>query len=446
MGSDTSLDTAALLRGALDVLADNDLGTMVTAAPGLYPHQWSWDAAFVSVGLAHTDVRRALTEWRTLLTAQWATGMLPHIVFSDAPGYFPGPEVWGTDHAAAKPAGVRTSSIGQPPVHASCLRRVLAIARQRGDHVAEAEQFVRWALPRLSAWHEWLERWRENPSGLVEIHHGWASGMDNSPRFDALYESIRVTESIDLSGRRDTGLVDAAQRPTDAEYERYLWLVQQIAAASFDDSQIASTLEFRFGDVFSTAVLALAAEDLAALAEEVGAGAVAERERDRAASCRAAVVAAIDPSTGLCRDYDVRSRTWLATETVAGFALLITGGPPEPVDRQRALLLGERWAGHRGSSYALPPSVSPASPAFRPEAYWRGPVWPIMNWYLSYAAIRRDDPELAASIRAEGLRQLGDDGSFAEYYQPLTGEPLGARRQSWTAMAAIDWLRAPDWL
>jgi hypothetical protein len=36
---------AYLLRG-------NDLGTMTTAAPRLYPHMWSWDAAFVAVGLA----------------------------------------------------------------------------------------------------------------------------------------------------------------------------------------------------------------------------------------------------------------------------------------------------------------------------------------------------------------------------------------------------------
>ena len=68
---------AYLLRG-------NDLGVMTSAAPKLYPHMWSWDAAFVAVGLAPLSVERAVVELDTLLSAQWTNGMIPHIVF--APG------------------------------------------------------------------------------------------------------------------------------------------------------------------------------------------------------------------------------------------------------------------------------------------------------------------------------------------------------------------------
>ena len=32
------------------------------------------------------------------------------------------------------------------------------------------------------------------------------------------------------------------------------------------------------------------------------------------------------------------------------------------------------------------------------------------------------------------------DGTFAEYYEPFTGEPLGSMQQSWTAAAVLDWL------
>ena len=67
---------------AKDVLAANDLGTMVTAAPNLYPHMWSWDAAFVATGLSTVSVARALQELDYLLAAQWKSGMIPHIVFS----------------------------------------------------------------------------------------------------------------------------------------------------------------------------------------------------------------------------------------------------------------------------------------------------------------------------------------------------------------------------
>ena len=76
---------------------------------------------------------------------------------------------------------------------------------------------------------------------------------------------------------------------------------------------------------------------------------------------------------------------------------------------------------------------------FRPREYWRGPVWPVMTWLFSWAFARRGWTERSARLREEGLRQA-TDGSFAEYYEPFTGEPLGSMQQSWTAAAVLDWL------
>jgi mannosylglycerate hydrolase MGH1-like protein len=60
--------------------------------------------AFIAIGWAHLDVRRAMTELEQLFAAQWSTGMVPHIVFRAGQGarYFPGPEWW--DCAAVTPA------------------------------------------------------------------------------------------------------------------------------------------------------------------------------------------------------------------------------------------------------------------------------------------------------------------------------------------------------
>jgi hypothetical protein len=41
------------------------------------------------------------------------------------------------------------------------------------------------------------------------------------------------------------------------------------------------------------------------------------------------------------------------------------------------------------------------------------------------------------------MDQLRDE-TFAEYYQPETGAPLGSLRQSWTAAVALDWLLEED--
>ena len=56
-------------------------------------------------------------------------------------------------------------------------------------------------------------------------------------------------------------------------------------------------------------------------------------------------------------------------------------------------------------------------------------------------AARAGETALAAQFRATSLEQLGDQ-TYAEYYQPMTGAPLGSLNQSWTAAAALDWLLA----
>ena len=152
MAPDPSFSPTQLAARAAYLLRGNDLGVMTTAAPLLYPHMWSWDAAFVAVGLAPLSVERAVVELDTLLSAQWANGMIPHIVFANkVDGYFPGPARWACSALAADaPRDRHTSGITQPPVHAIAVERILDHARRRGRstrQVAEAFLDRRWARP-----------------------------------------------------------------------------------------------------------------------------------------------------------------------------------------------------------------------------------------------------------------------------------------------------------
>src|ERR671926_619730 len=115
-----------LWQGALDILRRNDLGGWTKPAPRLYPHQWSWDSAFIAIGLAHVDADRALRELEVLFAAQWSDGRVPHIVFNpNAHDYFPGPDLWATAELnEAAPRAPRTSGLVQPPVHALALWRI----------------------------------------------------------------------------------------------------------------------------------------------------------------------------------------------------------------------------------------------------------------------------------------------------------------------------------
>lgn len=431
-----------IAAAAANALRRNDRGHMVTAAPELYPHQWSWDTAFITIGLAHLSVPRAIAEMSSLLSAQWKTGMIPHIVFDSAPGYFPGPERWRTEVAAARPAGRDTSGICQPPVHSLAVARILEVARHGGgaDRRA-AEEFLATTLDGWLAWHDWLARTRDpEGTGLLEIHHSWESGMDNSPRWDGPYSRVRIGPMRPFR-RRDTAYVaDAAERPTDAEYSRYIWLVDQMVAARYDDVAVRATVDFRVVDVFTSALLALSSEVLAGLAASVGRSADAARMAELAARFRAGVATTVDPATGLARDRDVRTGEWLATQTYAGFAPLLCGaGGAAVLDRQRDLLLGPAWCGHPELAHAVPPSTSPTAPQFDRRRYWRGPQWPVLTWLFGWTAARLGDETIATQLREESLRQLGDL-SFAEYYEPFTGEPLGSHSQSWTAAVALDWL------
>src|SRR3712207_6236873 len=121
-------DPEHLWEAAAAVLRRNDLCTKTKASPRLYPHQWSWDSAFIAIGLSHLDVDRAGVELRSLLDAQWPNGKVPHIVFDPAAppdSYFPGREHW---LCATEPPGstaaFQTSGLIQPPMHAIAVAHI----------------------------------------------------------------------------------------------------------------------------------------------------------------------------------------------------------------------------------------------------------------------------------------------------------------------------------
>jgi glucosylglycerate hydrolase len=435
---------AELTARAAYALRANAAGAMTRAAPDLYPHQWSWDAAFVSVGIAHLDPARACAELDHLFSGQWRTGMLPHIVFDpDEHSYFPGPDRWAcAEHSADASEAPRTSGICQPPVHALAVERIVAIAERQGPAVsASVRAWLPGAYRRLLAWHRYLARERDPQGiGLITVYHGWEGGMDNSPRWDGPYSRLAVAPDLPPYQRRDTRIVtDTSQRPTQLEYDRYLTSVEELKRAGYDDARIRATAGYLTTDVFMSAIFAAASAALARIARALGAEEVAELE-EHAERFRAGVAASVDAELGLALDTDLRTMEPLRVETVAGFAPLLCGGLDDAAERAMIeLLQSERWTGHPGLRHAVLPTTSPVSPDFRPRAYWRGPSWPVINWFFVWMLESRGRADVAAPLRRAALDQLAE-GSLAEYYEPLTGEPLGSARQSWTAAAALDLL------
>ena len=246
--ADRGFTPTQLAARAAYLLRGNDLGTMTSAAPKLYPHMWSWDAAFVAVGLAPLSVERAVVELDTLLSAQWKNGMIPHIVFANGvDGYFPGPTRWDVNALAAHaPLGTATSGITQPPVHAIAVQRILDHSRRHGRTTrAVAEEFLDRRWSDLVRWHRWLAEARDlDGNGRIALYHGWESGMDNSPRWDLAYANV-VAGQVPAYQRADLAVVtDLSQRPTDNEYDRYLWLLEEMKAVRYEGFSTRHCHEF----------------------------------------------------------------------------------------------------------------------------------------------------------------------------------------------------------
>jgi hypothetical protein len=440
------LEPETLRRGALAVLHTNDLGDWTRPAPRLYPHQWSWDSAFISIGLAHVDLDRALRELESLFVAQWSDGRLPHIVFNPrAHEYFPGPDWWAS--AASSPLAPRqpaTSGLIQPPVHAMALLRMMHLAR--AQHAESLVARIGALYPRVLAWHRYLARFRDpQGTGLIVIYHPWESGTDNSPRWDAALARIQVGDLPPYQRHDLKHVADPSERPTQAEYDRYLWLVHLLKQAGYADQVIQREYPFQIGDVLMSAVLAAASRDLAEVGELLG------RDRNELEELGSyverfsrGVLAAWDEPLRLALDRDLRSAEPVRVQTCAGLApLLLPRLEPELVEELVERVAGPGFAGAPGLLCPVVPSTVPGSPGYHPRAYWRGPSWPVFNWLVWRGLRQHGQAQAADRLRSANLELLARPGAdFAEYFEPYTGEPLGSLQQSWTAAVALDWLEA----
>ncbi|MET9866435.1 hypothetical protein ABZZ16_09605, partial [Streptomyces sp. NPDC006386] len=256
-GREIAYDPAAappsLQVRAAQVLEANWTGKSTVPSRSLYPHQWSWDSAFIAIGLRHLSPLRAQTELETLLAAQWADGRIPHIVFNPSvplDAYFPSPDFWRSStagSAAGAPRTVQTSGIVQPPVHA--LAAWLVHLADPG--LSRARGFLARAYPRLAAWHRYLLRRRDlGGGGLVSVVHPWEQGMDNSPCWDRPLS--RVTPAPARSFRRadlDHGAPE--DRPTDLDYGRYVRLAADYRDAGYADGPYREATAGRGPDGFA---------------------------------------------------------------------------------------------------------------------------------------------------------------------------------------------------
>jgi hypothetical protein len=415
------------LDEARDILAKNDRGGFTVPTDKLYPFQWNWDSAFVAMGFATYDMDRALQELESLVRGQWADGMIPHIIFhTPSDTYFPGPDVWGTV-GLAHTGAIPSSGITQPPVFAIAL----AFIFERGVRAAFTPRMV--ALYRAAlAYHRWFAAARDpDGTGLVATLHNWETGRDNSVEWDGPFAAVSDTTVTEIR-RKDLGHVDAAMRPRDEDYRRYIHLVDTYRAAGWNPAAMWKAAPFKVADVGTNAILLAAEGALLKLAAQFGTAEELEEIAARIARMEAGIQKLWHREKRAYVSWDLIADKPIPIRVSAGYLPLMTDAP-NPMHRKAMLA----QFGIAQNGVALPlPSTAPDEPGFESKRYWRGPVWAVVNWLVARGLDYSGAHDGAHGLRKVTLGVIRENG-FSEYFDPITKEGLGGPDFSWTAAIAL---------
>jgi hypothetical protein len=431
----------ALRRRAVRVLVRNWRGASTVPSAALYPHQWSWDSAFVAIGLARWAQRRAQTELASLFGGQWADGRMPHIVFNPAvpeKAYFPGASFWRSRRASPS-TPTSTSGIVQPPLHAVAALAVV-------EHAREPERalgFARRIYPRLTAQSLYLSTCRTVAGlGLAGLVHPWESGLDNSPAWDAPMAAIPADLGLlRVHRRRDLQNAGVHERPTDQDYARYVRLAIAYRDAGYDDLTYWHDAEFCVVDPLVNALWAWSEDALAELAMRIGADPAPHRDRAEQL-VEAMCTNLFDEALGTFVAYDVRQGSRIPVRTVGGLVPLVLAGlPAHIVERLLATLRSASFGLGDQAVHGIP-SYDLTAADFDGHRYWRGPAWHNTSWLIWRGLQVHGRHLLASQLRADML-SLAASAGFREYFDPRSGRGHGAHQFSWSAALAIDLLEEP---
>ncbi|MEM1120145.1 MAG: trehalase family glycosidase [Bacteroidota bacterium] len=432
-----------LLAQAKRVLENNWKEGFTIPTSNLYPFQWNWDSGFVSMGFGHFNLEYAMNELASLFSGQWRNGMIPHIIFHSETEktYFPNYDFWQANVNAGAPNKPKTSGITQPPVHGFILEELLKQHPKDEKLIA----FAKVLYPRIVASHRFFYHYRDpKREGLTFIFHPWESGRDNSPLWDESMNRIVIDyDKLPKYTRRDTSIADPSERPTSEQYDRYVYLLELGKKYRYDGEEIAEESPFLIQDSLINAILIKSNQSLINIGQRLKLD-TAEVKEWQSQSKKAYKEKLWNKDLGCFTTYDLRAGKQILHKEIGGIFPLFAEIPTKKqADSINAYLmdLHER-------DYYICPSFDVDSPLFDSKRYWRGPIWPQMNWMI-YHGLKAYGYDKTAKIVRQDLMELVQKLGFFEYFESqktivkTMNKGYGGDSFSWTASSIIDFIHNP---
>jgi len=435
-----SINKTQLLEQAKNILQKNLRGQFTVPTDRLYPFQWNWDSGFVSIGFANYNIDAAINEISSLLLGQWANGMIPHIIFhsENEKTYFPNWDFWDAHVNAGAPQQPKTSGITQPPVLGFALECLL---NKHSDN-EKVINFVKSVFLKIKKYHEFWYKYRDpNREGLVFIFHPWESGRDNSPIWDDALSLIDLKKAnIPKYTRRDTSIADASERPTSTQYDEYVYLLQLGKKYGYDGEGIAEESEFLIQDSLINAMLISSNQSLIRIGKRLKLD-TAEIEEWQQQSIKTYNEKLWNESIKNYTGYDLRQEKQFPYWEIGGISALYAGIPTA----ERACQMKNYLDQIVTKDYLIVPSFDVNHELYDSKRYWRGPIWPQMNW-LIYHGLKKYGYDSLAQITKNSLLELVQKFGFWEYFEAqkhlieTSHGGYGGDNFSWTASTIIDFL------
>ena len=432
-----------LFEQAKNVLKQNDRGLYTIPAHGLYPHQWLWDSCFTALGWRHIDVERAKMEILSMLRGQWKNGMVPHMIFTSGRNYQREHSIWRSWVSPFAPDDVVTSGITQPPMLAEAIVQI-----GQKLPLVERRSWYRQVYEPLLQYHLWLYADRDpHGEGLTLQIHPWETGLDNSPPWmSELHEHLlpwwirllRKTHLETVTGwfRRDTRFVPREQRFSNTDALALYDAQRRLRRKAYDIDKILDHSLFAIEDLAFNSILIRANEHLLDIAKSIRADVPTELLKSIELTHKR-LEELWDPYTEQYYSRDFVTHKLIKVPSIASLLPLYAG----TISKERAAQIVKPLENEHifGPPYPVP-SAPLNSPWFNADHYWQGPTWFNTNW-LIIEGLRRYGYKDHADALIEVSLELVKEGQFNEYFNPLSGKPLGAPNFSWTAAITIDWLK-----